>query len=77
MFLFVVAVFHLVDRGCAAARRSLSRRGSSSGQATAEYALVLLGAAALALLLGAWAARSGKVGELFDAVTDRLIADAG
>ena len=47
------------------------------GQATAEYALVLLGAAAIALMLAAWAAKSGKIGELFDAVVDQLIDKAG
>lgn len=39
------------------------------GQATAEYALVLLGAALVALLLVAWATAGGgaaKVGRLFD-----------
>lgn len=45
------------------------------GQATAEYALVLLGAAAIALLLAAWAAKSGKIGQLFDTVVDQLIDD--
>lgn len=44
------------------------------GQATAEYALVLLGVAAIALLLTAWATRSGAIGELFDAVVHALIA---
>ena len=43
------------------------------GQATAEYALVLLGAATVALLLVAWAARSGKVGQLLDAVLDKVL----
>lgn len=43
------------------------------GQATAEYALVLLGAAAVALLLIAWAASSGLIGELFDTVVRQLI----
>lgn len=47
------------------------------GQATAEYALVLLGAAAIALLLAAWAAQSGQVGRLFDVVVDQLIDRAG
>lgn len=46
------------------------------GQATAEYALVLLGAAAVALMLTAWAARSGAIGDLFDAIVDQLIAKA-
>jgi hypothetical protein len=47
------------------------------GQATAEYALVLLGAAAIALLLAAWAARSGRIGDLFDAVIDQIIGRVG
>lgn len=47
------------------------------GQATAEYALVLLGAAAIALLLAAWAAKSGAISELFDAVVDQLISEVG
>lgn len=39
------------------------------GQATTEYALVLLGAAAVALLLVGWANRSGGgIGGLLDAV---------
>ena len=49
---------------------------AQGGQATAEYALVLLGAAAIALLLAAWAARSGAIARLFDAVVDQLIERA-
>jgi len=45
-----------------------------AGQATAEYALVLLGAAAIALLLAAWAVKSGKVTALFDTVIDKITA---
>lgn len=52
------------------------RRPGESGQATAEYALVLLGAAAIALLLVAWAAKSGKIGQLFDTVVGQLIDKA-
>jgi hypothetical protein len=52
-------------------RRGLRARGDA-GQATAEYALVLLGAAAIALLLAAWAVKSGKVTDLFDAVLDKI-----
>ena len=52
------------------------RPGRERGQATAEYALVLLGAATIALLLLAWATKSGRVGKLFesvfDAITDKL-----
>ncbi len=38
------------------------------GQASAEYALVLLGAAAVALLVVAWATKSDLIGKLLDAV---------
>jgi hypothetical protein len=50
-----------------------SVRRDDVGQTTAEYALVLLAAASLALLLIAWVAHSGKVGELFDTVFDHVI----
>jgi hypothetical protein len=54
---------------------TLSRRGDR-GQATAEYALVLLGAALVALLLIAWATAgggAGKIGQLLDTVLDTII----
>ena len=44
---------------------------TESGQATTEYALVLLGAAVIALLVIAWATDgggAGRIGELFDTV---------
>lgn len=50
-----------------------SRRRGESGQASAEYALVLLGAAAVALLVTAWAARTNRIGRLLDAVMDQLL----
>lgn len=53
---------------------SIAATRREAGQATAEYALVLLGAATLALLLVAWATGSGKIGQLFDAVFDHLMA---
>jgi Protein of unknown function (DUF4244) len=46
---------------------------SDAGQTTTEYALVTLGAAAVALLVTAWAGRTGKIGQLLDAVVDRVI----
>lgn len=46
------------------------------GQATAEYALVLLAAAALAGLALAWATRTDAVGRLLDAVLESIITDA-
>lgn len=49
--------------------RSLRRDG---GQTTAEYALVILAAAAVALVLIAWAQSTGKLPEFFDKVIDNL-----
>lgn len=49
------------------------RLRSDRGQSTAEYALVLLGAAAVALLLVAWATEGDKIGELLDAVLERVL----
>jgi hypothetical protein len=46
------------------------------GQATTEYALVLLAAALVALLVVAWATAGGgaaKIGRLFDRVIDAVI----
>jgi len=45
------------------------------GQATTEYALVLLGAALVALMLVAWATSGGggKIGQLFDRVLDAVL----
>lgn len=46
------------------------------GQATTEYALVILGAAMVALLVVAWATAgggAGKIGQLFDKVLDSVI----
>lgn len=54
-----------------------ARWRSEPGQTTAEYALVILGAAALAALLIGWAAQSGAVDRLFDAVLERLLRSAG
>jgi hypothetical protein len=49
------------------------RPAPDRGQATAEYALVLLGAAAIALLLIAWATQTGAVGRLLDAVLESIL----
>ncbi len=43
------------------------------GQSTAEYALLLLGVATIALIVVTWASGTGKIGELFDAVIDSII----
>ncbi len=52
---------------------SRHRGRGERGQTTAEYGLVLLGAAGIALLLVGWATKSGAIGKLFDAVMDNVI----
>ncbi|MBI4883362.1 MAG: hypothetical protein HY826_04835 [Actinobacteria bacterium] len=54
---------------------TLGRHGED-GQATTEYALVLLGAALIALLVIGWATTgggSGRIGQLFDSVIDSVV----
>ncbi len=64
-------------------RRPRPAPRTERGQATVEYALVLLGAAVIALLVVAWATDgggSGRIGELFDSVIDNVLTrsdDAG
>jgi hypothetical protein len=50
------------------------RSEGDEGQATAEYALVLLGAAAIALLVVSWATRTNVVGRLLDTIFGQLLA---
>jgi hypothetical protein len=50
-----------------------SRRPDQRGQASAEYALVLLGAAAVALLVVGWATQTNKVAKLLDSVLGKLL----
>ena len=65
VYLYVVAT-GLVDDTC----RRL--RSDERGQASAEYALVLLGAAAVALLIVAWATKTDLVGKLLDKVLNAI-----
>ena len=53
-----------------------ARMRSAGGQTTAEYALVILAAAAVAVVLIAWARSSGKLPAFFDNVIDSVIGDA-
>jgi Flp pilus assembly pilin Flp len=46
------------------------------GQTTAEYALVILAAAAIAVVLIAWARSSGKLPAFFYNIIDTVIGDA-
>lgn len=59
-----------------AATHLSERRDDDRGQATTEYALVLLAAALVALLVVAWATAGGgaaKVSRLFNRVIDSVI----
>ncbi len=49
-----------------------ARRGDR-GQSTAEYALVMLGAATVALMLITWAGQTDKIGRLLDGVLDSIL----
>lgn len=46
------------------------------GQTTAEYALVILAAAAVAVVLIAWARSSGKLPSFFDSIIDQVAGSA-
>lgn len=70
-FIALSAVGRLADRGAGCIRRA--RRGREQGQSTAEYALVLLGAATVALVFIAWAGKSSRITKLFNAVLDTVI----
>ena len=53
---------------------TLGRR--DDGQTTAEYALVILAAAAVAVVLIAWARSSGKLPAFFDNIIDQVAGSA-
>lgn len=70
--LHVAASGWLTDARRHRAERSPAR---DAGQATTEYALVMLGAAVIALLVVTWATAgggAGKIGRLFDRVIDAV-----
>ena len=73
-------MLRLVHAARARARRTATaayvRIGPEGGQTSVEYALVLLGAAAVALLVGAWAGGTDKVGHLLDSVLDKVLQRA-
>jgi Flp pilus assembly pilin Flp len=66
-------LLRLLSSRAAAAR---VRARPEAGQTSAEYALVLLGAAAVAMLVVAWARSSGKVGDLLDGILEEIIETA-
>ena len=72
----IVVLFHLHLALSRRRARRHARSDSDVGQATTEYALVMLGAAVIALLVIAWATAgggAGKIGNLFDRVIDAVV----
>ena len=74
-------ILSLVTRAvtCGLARTGGVRRRlrGERGQATVEYALVILGAATVALLFVAWAASTGRIGGLLDHLMDLVEQKVG
>ena len=60
-------------KGSARLKQLGAREG---GQTTAEYALVILAAAAVAIVLIAWARSSGKLPAFFDNIIDNITNSA-
>lgn len=63
-------------RRCVARVRAVragSLRLGELGQSTAEYALVILGAVAIATLLITWATSSHAISKLFDTVISKVL----
>ena len=57
--------------------RAGRRLAEEAGQTTAEYELVILAAAAVAVVLIAWARASGKLPAFFDSIIDQVAGSAG
>jgi len=53
-----------------------TRLSAQTGQTTAEYALVILAAAAVAVVLIAWARSSGRLPAFFDDIIDQVAGSA-
>ncbi len=56
--------------------RIRTRLAAEVAQTTAEYALVILAAAAVAVVLIAWARSSGKLPAFFDDIIDQVAGSA-
>lgn len=69
-------MLHLFVRLQSLLARTRQRIRSERGQSTAEYALVILAAAAIALVLLAWARSSGKLPAFFDSIIDRIVGQS-
>ena len=71
--LVVLALTDLTGAFAADLLRRARAGRSEGGQSTAEYALVLLGAATIAVVFIAWAGKTSRIGKLFNAVIDSVI----
>jgi hypothetical protein len=60
-------------RRIVARARAAAAGTGDAGQSTAEYALVILGAVAIATLLITWATGSHAISQLFDSVISRVL----
>jgi hypothetical protein len=49
------------------------RASDERGQSTAEYALVMLGAAAIAMLVVTWAGKTDLIGKLLSTVLGKIL----
>ena len=52
---------------------TVEKQADEAGQSTAEYALVILGAVAIATLLITWATGSHAISQLFDSVIEKVL----
>lgn len=70
------AIHSIIQPSKRHARRLVSsrvhHRSSESGQTTAEYALVLLAAGTIAMLVITWARGENSIDELFDLVLTKI-----
>lgn len=62
----------VISHRCRTNARQALARDREAGQTTAEYALVLLAAATIAMLVVGWAQGSNAIGALLDAVMDQI-----
>jgi hypothetical protein len=71
---FVISVASAVAHTLRVRVRAAVTSGAQAGQTTAEYALVILGAAAVAGMLIAWATKSHALSRLFDTIVGKLVS---
>ncbi len=76
LLMLALSLHTTADRAVSAISTVRPRWRDDRGQATTEYALVLLAAALVALLVIAWATAGGgaaRIGRLFNSVIDSVI----